>query len=102
MKIDCCAADVRHIFIAKSKLKYLYVLTRLMNLWFMNSLGQFQQSPISTVTFKSPEMLAPARMPVAAGKKMAKTEKKDSAPRKSGVKFSMNMFAAKKTPKKYP
>ena len=51
---------------------------------------------ISTVTFKSPEMLAPARMPVAAGKKMAKTEKKDSAPLKLGGKFSMNMLAAKK------
>lgn len=27
-------------------------------------------------SFKSPEMFAPARMPVAAGKKIAKTEKK--------------------------
>lgn len=32
-------------------------------------------------------MLAPARIPVAAGKKMAKTEKKVS-PRKSGPMFS--------------
>jgi hypothetical protein len=27
-------------------------------------------------TFKSPDILAPANIPVAAGKKMAKTEKK--------------------------
>lgn len=47
-------------------------------------------------TFKSPEMLAPARIPVAAGKKMENTEKKLSAPRKSGVKFSIKIFALKK------
>lgn len=47
-------------------------------------------------TFKSPEMLAPARMPVAAGKKMANTEKKVSPPRKSGGKFSMKIFALKR------
>lgn len=47
-------------------------------------------------TFKSPEMLAPARMPVAAGKKMAKTEKKVSPSRKSGGKFSMKIFPEKK------
>lgn len=41
-------------------------------------------------------MLAPARMPVAAGKKMANTEKKVSPSRKSGVKFSKNIFAEKK------
>lgn len=38
-------------------------------------------------TARSPEMLAPARMPVAAGKKMAKTEKNVSS-RKSGPMFS--------------
>lgn len=48
------------------------------------------------VTLKSPEMLAPARMPVAAGKKMANTEKNVSSPRKSGPKFSKNTFAVKK------
>lgn len=37
-------------------------------------------------------MFAPARMPVAAGKKMAKTEKKVS-PLKSGNKFSNKMAA---------
>lgn len=31
--------------------------------------------PISNATFKSPDMLAPARIPVAAGKKMEYTEK---------------------------
>lgn len=39
------------------------------------------------LTARSPEMLAPARIPVAAGKKMAKTEKKVSS-RKSGPMFS--------------
>lgn len=39
------------------------------------------------LTARSPEMLAPARIPVAAGKKMAKTEKNVS-PRKSGPMFS--------------
>lgn len=47
-------------------------------------------------TFKSPEMLAPARIPVAAGKKMANTEKKFSLSRKSGGKFSKKIFALKK------
>lgn len=47
-------------------------------------------------TFKSPEMLAPAKMPVAAGKKIANTEKKLSPSRKSGGKFSMKIFSLKK------
>lgn len=42
------------------------------------------------LTARSPEMLAPARIPVAAGKKMAKTEKNVS-PRKSGPMFSHKM-----------
>lgn len=59
--------------------------------------GLWQQLPHFVYSFRltarSPEMLAPARMPVAAGKKMAKTEKKVS-PRKSGTKFSSRMPAA--------
>ena len=47
------------------------------------------------VTFKSPEMLAPARIPVAAGKKMANTEKKLSPALKSGGKFSKKIFAVR-------
>ena len=39
------------------------------------------------LTLRSPEMLAPARIPVAAGKKMAKTEKNECPSRKSGAKF---------------
>ena len=39
-------------------------------------------------------MLAPARMPVAAGKKMANTEKNPSPLLKSGPKFSANIDAA--------
>jgi hypothetical protein len=38
-------------------------------------------------------MLAPARIPVAAGKKMANTEKNVSPSRKSGGKFSINILA---------
>lgn len=38
-------------------------------------------------------MFAPARMPVAAGKKMAKTEKNVSPSLKSGVKFSIKTLA---------
>lgn len=41
-------------------------------------------------------MLAPARMPVAAGKKMANTEKNDSPSRKSGLKFSKKILALRK------
>lgn len=41
-------------------------------------------------------MLAPARMPVAAGKNMENTEKKSSPLRKSGVKFSKKIMALKK------
>lgn len=44
-------------------------------------------------TFRSPEMFAPARIPVAAGKKMAKTEKNVSPSRKFGEKFSAMMDA---------
>lgn len=40
-------------------------------------------------------MLAPARMPVAAGKKMANTEKNPSSPLNSGPKFSANIEATK-------
>lgn len=50
------------------------------------------------LTARSPEMLAPARMPVAAGKKMAKTEKNVS-PRKSGPMFSHIIEPEKKTQK---
>ena len=46
----------------------------------------------SHTTFKSPEMLAPARMPVAAGKKTAKTVKKCSS-LKSDLKLSTNVVA---------
>lgn len=38
-------------------------------------------------------MFAPARMPVAAGKKMANTEKKVSSSLKSGPMFSNRMEA---------
>lgn len=38
-------------------------------------------------------MLAPARIPVAAGKKMANTEKNVSSSLKSGPRFSMKMAA---------
>lgn len=44
-------------------------------------------------------MLAPARMPVAAGKNMENTEKNVSWPRKSGVKFSKKILALKKEQK---
>ena len=37
-------------------------------------------------------MLAPARIPVAAGKKMANTVKNDSLSVKAGVKFSKKIF----------
>lgn len=47
----------------------------------------------TTLTARSPEMFAPARIPVAAGKKMANTEKKVSSSRKSGPKFSLNISA---------
>lgn len=45
------------------------------------------------LTARSPEIFAPARIPVAAGKKMANTEKKVSSSRKSGPKFSVNISA---------
>ena len=41
----------------------------------------------SECTWRSPEMFAPARIPVAAGKNMEKTEKKPFPSRKSGFKF---------------
>lgn len=40
------------------------------------------------LTARSPEMLAPAKIPVAAGKKMENTEK-NVCPRKSGPMFSI-------------
>lgn len=45
------------------------------------------------LTARSPEMFAPARMPVAAGKKMANTEKKVSSSLKSGPMFSIIIAA---------
>lgn len=52
------------------------------------------------ITRKSPEMLAPARIPVAAGKKIAKTVKNVSPSRKSGAKLAMNIFSVKVIEKK--
>lgn len=47
-------------------------------------------------TLRSPEMLAPARMPVAEGKKMENIPKKlPSAPRQSGTKFWTKMSPGK-------
>ena len=45
---------------------------------------------VQYLTFKSPEMLAPASIPVAAGKNMANTEKKSSPSLKSGPKLLTN------------
>ena len=50
-------------------------------------------------TVRSPEMLAPARIPVAAGKKMANAEKKVSSSLKSGPKFSMRIATVGKESK---
>ena len=47
------------------------------------------------LTERSPDMLAPAKIPVAAGKKMEKTEKNVS-PRKSGPRFSNMIEPGKK------
>lgn len=44
-------------------------------------------------------MLAPARMPVAAGKNMENTEKNDSSLLNTGPKFSKKMLALKKKEK---
>lgn len=52
-------------------------------------------------TARSPEMLAPARMPVAAGKKMAKTEKKVFCSRKSGPMFSHMIEPDRKTEREF-
>jgi hypothetical protein len=46
----------------------------------------FEKKP----TFRSPEILAPAKIPVAAGKNTAKTEKKLSPSLNCGVKLSKN------------
>lgn len=47
-------------------------------------------------TFRSPEMLAPARMPVAEGKKMENMPKKlPSFPRQLGTKFVVKISAVK-------
>ena len=48
------------------------------------------------LTFKSPEMLAPAKIPVAAGKNIAKTEKKSSPFLKSGTKLDIINEALKR------
>lgn len=45
---------------------------------------------MGVLTAKSPDMLAPAKIPVAAGKKTANTEKNVSA-LKSGPKFSVRV-----------
>lgn len=45
-------------------------------------------TPDADLTLRSPEILAPAKIPVAAGKKMANTEKKFSPSVNLGPKFS--------------
>lgn len=56
----------------------------------------YYSSLYEKVTRKSPEMLAPARIPVAAGKKMANTEKNVSLSLNAGVKFSKKILAVKR------
>ena len=48
-------------------------------------------------SLRSPEMFTPAKIPVAAGKKTANTEKKFSPSRKAGPKFSLNRFVLRPT-----
>lgn len=51
------------------------------------------------LTLRSPEMLAPARMPVAEGKKMENIPKKlPSTPRQSGTRFWTKMSPGKPRP----
>lgn len=45
------------------------------------------------LTARSPDIFAPARIPVAAGKKMANTEKNVSSSLKSGPRFSKRIDA---------
>lgn len=59
------------------------------------TLYQHSSHGCTWLTARSPEMLAPARIPVAAGKKMANTEKNVS-PRKSGPMFSHIIEADRK------
>ena len=54
---------------------------------------QFNGVTWTVLTARSPEMLAPAKIPVAAGKKMENTEKNVFSPRKSGPMFSIIMAA---------
>lgn len=59
-------------------------------------------SSVIKPTFKSPEMLAPARMPVADGKKMEnKLKKEPSGPRQLGTKFWAKMSAGKEAEEKH-
>lgn len=51
---------------------------------------------IAKLAFRSPEILAPARMPVAEGKKMENMPKKlPSGPRQLGTKFSAKISAGR-------
>lgn len=49
-----------------------------------------------TLTLRSPEMLAPANIPVAAGKNIANTEKNDSPPVNCGPILLTNTLPVKK------
>jgi hypothetical protein len=49
-------------------------------------------------TLRSPEILAPARTPVAAGKNIANTEKKLLPSVKCGPKFTEKLSSERKTP----
>lgn len=52
-------------------------------------------------TFRSPEILAPAKIPVADGKKMENKPKKEpSGPRQSGTKFWAKMSAEEEAEKR--
>lgn len=66
----------------------------LFNTHFPSKINQnLRRSLCAELTVRSPEMFAPAKMPVAAGKKMANTEKKVSSSLKSGPMFSNRMEA---------
>ena len=52
-----------------------------------------QPNQIRSFTSKSPDILAPAKIPVAAGKNMENIEKNPSPSRKSGPIFSFKIEA---------
>lgn len=97
-----CTTGYSNIWILQEVLCVRTINRKLLEAWFPTNKYAFWNALLeetllwlgTQLAFRSPEILAPARMPVAEGKKMENMPKKlPSGPRQPGTKFSAKISA---------